>query len=354
MQTTVPTPPISRGVEVKLGQIDRELANLWKESHSVATRASLINFAIYTKGADAMEANSALLAELTRDHSCRAILIAADPDFPEPGVSAWINAHCHITRAGTKQVCCEQLSFHLRGPTSQLLPSIVFAHLDSDLPLYFWWQGEWGDEVTFSHIKWIDRLIFDSSTWKEPVSQFDRLRELSVALRSRERLCDLNWTRSSAMRLAVAHLFDHPTVLGAQDQIRSVEIEHGPQDGVQARLLVGWLAALLNWRSVNSVGDVFNFQDRSDQPLSVRFTSRGEEGIRSIQISTPRAVVQAERTETSHLIQTSILIGSSPPLIDFMPAGKTGLLEVLRAELATGGRHRVYHRALEVIHPHWA
>ncbi|MFQ3577657.1 MAG: glucose-6-phosphate dehydrogenase assembly protein OpcA, partial [Verrucomicrobiia bacterium] len=281
------------------------------------------------------------------------ILIVAEPDFPEPGVSAWINAHCHITRAGTKQVCCEQLSFHLRGPTSQLLPSIVFAHLDSDLPLYFWWQGEWSGEVNLTHIKWIDRLIFDSAAWHEPVSQFHTLRELSKALRSPERLCDLNWTRSSAMRLAVAHLFDHPTVLENREEIRSVEITHGPTDGVQARLLAGWLAALLNWCFVERVGERFVFQKRSGSSLFVQFTSQDEEGIRAIEICTPSATVRAEQGEKSSLIQTSIVIGSYPPLTDFMPAGKSGLLETLRAELATGGRHRVYRKAVDVMHPHW-
>ena len=55
------------------------------------------------------------------------IVIGADPSAKENRVEAWISAHCHVSRAGSKQVCSEQLSFLLEGPCTSLLPNIVFS-----------------------------------------------------------------------------------------------------------------------------------------------------------------------------------------------------------------------------------
>ena len=63
-------------------------------------------------------------------------MIGADPHSNNDRIEAWISAHCHVGRAGTKQVCSEQISFLLEGAKVRLLPSIVFSQLDSDLPLY--------------------------------------------------------------------------------------------------------------------------------------------------------------------------------------------------------------------------
>src|SRR5438094_1752103 len=133
---------LGSGIPVEVGKIDRELKKLWEQDSGAATRASLINFAIYCEGAQCMEENTQLIAEFTRDHACRAILISIEPGAPEQRVQAWISAHCHISRAGAKQVCCEQITFLLEGDARGLIPNIAFSHLDSDLPLYLWWRRQ--------------------------------------------------------------------------------------------------------------------------------------------------------------------------------------------------------------------
>ena len=74
-----------------------------------------------------------------------------------------------VTRAPTRreQVCSEQLSFVLEGPCVNLLTSIVFSHLDSDLPFYLWWQGEFHDPMDSQLWAWVDRLIYDSQSWRD-------------------------------------------------------------------------------------------------------------------------------------------------------------------------------------------
>ena len=126
------------GMPVELGQVDRELKKLWDEGGNAMTRASLMNLAVYSEAPGSLPANTELIFKITEDHACRAIVISADPNAKENHVEAWISAHCHVSRAGSKQICSEQLSFRLEGPCSKLLPNIVFSHLDSDLPFYLW------------------------------------------------------------------------------------------------------------------------------------------------------------------------------------------------------------------------
>src|SRR6266516_410767 len=130
----------SLGRQVELDKIDSELKELWAQTEGAMTRASLVNLAVYSEISDSLEPNTQLIAKLAENHACRAIVIGADCKPKTNRVEAWISAHCHVSRAGSKQICSEQISFLLEGGCTTLLPSIVFSHLDSDLPFYLWWQ----------------------------------------------------------------------------------------------------------------------------------------------------------------------------------------------------------------------
>src|ERR1043165_8557865 len=145
------------GFPGEIGKIDKELKKLWEQSEGAMTRASLMNLAIYSEKPGSLEANTDLIAKITEDHACRAIVIGADCGAKESRVEAWVNAHCHVSRAGSKKVCSEQLSFRLEGDCAILLPSIVFSHLDSDLPFYLWWQGDLHDPMDPQLWAWVDR-----------------------------------------------------------------------------------------------------------------------------------------------------------------------------------------------------
>src|SRR6476661_1100865 len=127
---------VSLGLPVEVGKISRELKKLWAENAGVKTRASLINLAVYSEAPGSLPENTRIISDITGDHACRAIVIGANPLAKENRVEAWINVHCHVSRAGSRQVCSEQLSFLLDGPSARLLPNIVFSQLDSDLPFY--------------------------------------------------------------------------------------------------------------------------------------------------------------------------------------------------------------------------
>jgi glucose-6-phosphate dehydrogenase assembly protein OpcA len=162
----------SLGLQVEIGKLERELKKLWEQNEGAMTRASLMNLAVYSEEAGSLEKNTQLIARITENHACRAIVICANCDAKENRVEAWISAHCHVGRAGAKQICSEQLSFRLDGSCAELLPNIVFSHLDSDLPFYLWWQGDLHDPMDPQLWAWVDRFIYDSETWQNFNEQF--------------------------------------------------------------------------------------------------------------------------------------------------------------------------------------
>ena len=84
----------SLGLQVEIGKIDTELKKLWQQSEAAMTRASLVNLAVYSEVPGSLAQNTQLIAELTLNLACRAIVIGADPTAKENRVEAWISAHC--------------------------------------------------------------------------------------------------------------------------------------------------------------------------------------------------------------------------------------------------------------------
>src|SRR5467141_1631076 len=184
----------SLGLSVEISRIDQELKKLWRDAEGAMTRASLMNLAVYSEEQGSLEKNTQLMSKITENHACRAIVIEADCNATEDRVDAWISAHCHVSSVGSKQVCSEQISFLLKGGCTTQLPSIVLSNLDSDLPLYLWWQGELHDPMDAQLWEWVDRFIFDSHDWKDFPAQMALVETAHRKAKQRLVLCDLNWT----------------------------------------------------------------------------------------------------------------------------------------------------------------
>src|SRR5438128_10278019 len=238
----------SLGFQVELNKIDSELKKLWAQGEGAMTRASLVNLAVYSEAPGSLEKNTQLIAKIAENHACRAIVIGADCKTKENRVEAWISAHCHISRAGSKQICSEQLSFLLEGPCTNLLPSIVFSHLESDLPLHLWWQDEFPDPMDPQLWTWVDRLIYDSQTWKNFDAQMRLVETAQNEAKQRIVLCDLNWTRLDKVRYAIAQFFDHPASHHHFGKIENLNIDYALGFKSTALFLIGWLGAQLNWK----------------------------------------------------------------------------------------------------------
>ncbi len=340
------------GLPVEITKIDRELKKLWEEASGAMTRASLINLAVYSEAPDSLGKNTALVAAIAENHACRAIVIAAAPAAKESKVEAWISAHCHVSRAGSKEICSEQLSFSLQGASTAFLPNIVFAQLDSDLPLTLWWQEEFRAPMDAQLWAWVDRVIYDSQSWRDFDAQLRLVETAQEEARERMVLCDLNWVRLVHFRLAFAQYFDHPATHHHLASLKAVRVEHAPGYRSTALLLVGWLAAQLQWENRQGKGDSLAFEKKDDdkvQKIEVKLAEAPGEPIGKLTVQTKTAEFCVEQKSAADLLELSFGRLKGRQMRQWLPAGKNDPVSLVEEELMRGGPHRVYLRALEQI-----
>lgn len=343
-------PEISPGLPVEIGRIDKELGKLWESSDDTKTRASLINLVIYTESAGQVAANTELIAKIAGQHACRAILIFANPAASEAKASAWISAHCHTAGQGTRQICSEQITFQLDGSTAAAVPNVVFSHLDSDLPLCFWWQGELPTAPDENLWNWVDRLIFDSQVWSDPAEQFSRVCAISQMAGSRTVLCDLNWTRLLTARFALANVFDHAAAHAAWPDITRIAITHTREARTTALLLAGWLAAQLDW-TLESVLGRHGFRNKKNGAIAFELIEAEGACISVIEFDADPTTITLRREKNSEFFHSSIQSTHSAEVSQMLPAGRDSLRENLLMELSRGGVHPLYNKALALVRP---
>jgi glucose-6-phosphate dehydrogenase assembly protein OpcA len=348
----MPTPAetFSLGQPVEIARIGKELKKLWHELEGTMTRASLINLAVYSEKPGSLEKNTQLIVKITENHACRALVIGANRGSKENRVDAWVNAHCHVTRAGSKQICSEQISFSLEGPCVNLLPSIVFSHLDSDLPLYLWWQEDFPDPMDPQLWAWVNRLIFDSQSWKDFGAQMRLVETAQQEAKQRIVLCDLNWTRLDKVRYAIAQFFDHPASHHHFGTIEKLNIDYAPGFKSTALLLLGWLGAQLNWKTnQQEMNGSCRFLDANNRKIDVELHQREGDPIGKITLNSSGVQFQVTPAHCGDLLEISRSGENETATPQMMPAQSNDPVDLMTQELLRGGPHRVYLRAVNCV-----
>ena len=345
-------PVLSPGLPVEIGEIDRELSRLWEQSEAGKVRASLVNLVIYSEAPDAIEANTPLLAEIAANHAFRALLVQGNPGAGDSAVRAWITAHCHLRSAGQNEICSEQITFQLDGPCTGRLPNIVFSHLDSDLPLYLWWQGNLQAQPNPQLWNWVDRLIVDSRSWSQPQDEFRRLQEISTLTRGHSAICDLTWTRLFNLRYAVAQLFDTPSAGRRLGQLRGVNIHHGPADRIAALEFLGWLASRLRWRLEAGTNETcFRREDGGTIRFALHAEPEGAASIASVHFDFGDTEARVRRDEIGEFYLLDFKPPGAPAVAQMLPAGREKTADVLLAELGRSSRHPLFWPSVRAIEP---
>ncbi|MCB1232876.1 MAG: glucose-6-phosphate dehydrogenase assembly protein OpcA, partial [Verrucomicrobiae bacterium] len=264
------------GVEVSVGEIDRALHEIFtggkeaQENPAGIARASLLNLAVFVEDPKSITEISAIIEELTRETACRAILILSSASG-NPAVRSWIQAHCRLSAQGEKTVCTEQVSFLLTGSDASLVRNTVFAHLDSDLPLVFWWRGELSDVFEERLFSRVDRFVFDSTMWAQPSVQFLRLCRAMEDSDEHFIPHDLAYTHSQPIRSMIARIFDDPVARQALNQLQGFEIQHQPGYRISAQWLAAWIAERLGGEleKNGSSADRYRFQKERSREFFV-------------------------------------------------------------------------------------
>lgn len=340
----------SLGTPVEIGRIEQELKKLWQEGEGAITRASLMNLAAYSEQSGSLKDNTQLMSKITEDHACRALVIEADCRSEENRVDAWINAHCHVSRTGNKQVCSEQISFLLRGGCTKQLPSIILSNLDSDLPFYFWWQGELHDPIDAQLWEWVDRFIYDSHGWKDFRGQMALLETAQREAKGRLVLCDLNWTRLDSVRFALAQFFDHPASHHRLAKISKIQIDFAPAFRSTALLFAGWLAAQLDWK-IDEVKSSYElrFAETSGRYIDVKLREHNGQPVHEITLTSGDVEFGVTYAKCGDLLEVSRVQTGEKRAPQLMPAGSNDAVSLISEELIRGGPHHVYLNALKCV-----
>jgi glucose-6-phosphate dehydrogenase assembly protein OpcA len=332
------------GAEVPLPKIDRALKEIWAGDQA-KTRSSLINFAIYSENPESLERNNDSLATITADHSCRALLITCLPQMHPQRARAWINALCRPYQ-GKQVVCSEQISFLLEGGDAAQVQNIVFAHLDSDLPLFVWWQGALTlnfEERLYSRIH---TLIVDSSAWAQPQVELASLLEASAAASFDVR--DLSWTRSHFLRTALASSFQDVKAREHLPMIESVEITHAVGQKCSALLLAGWIAQRLK-AVLDDSRPGLCFKKPDGAALRVTLVeSSAECALSSLHISAPCLDLSITREGGSAFVRTSAICeGHSHE--EMLPADVVSDAELIGEQLSRAGGNTHFRAVLPLL-----
>jgi glucose-6-phosphate dehydrogenase assembly protein OpcA len=344
------TETYSLGIPVEISRIDQKLKKLWQESEGAMTRASLMNLAVYSEETGSLNKNTQLMAKITENHACRAIVIEADCRAKGNSVDAWISAHCHVSGAGSKQVCSEQISFLLKGGCATLLPNIVFSHLDSDLPFYLWWQEEFREPMDPQLWAWIDRVIYDSQGWEDFRAQMRLVESAEQEAKQRIVLCDLNWTRLDHVRFALAQFFDHPASHHRLAKIGKLRIDFASRFRSTALLFAGWLAGQLGWRIENAKSSSeIRFISASGRKVVIELDERGERPIDKIALTSGDVEFLINHAQCGDLLEVSRGKLGEKRIPQLLPAGKNDPVSLMSEELMRGGPHDVYLHAVNCV-----
>jgi glucose-6-phosphate dehydrogenase assembly protein OpcA len=230
------------------------------------------------------------------------------------------------------------------------LPNIVFSHLDSDLPFYLWWQGEFHDPMDPQLWTWVDRLIFDSQRWNDFDAQMRLIETAEAEAKQRIVLCDLNWTRLVQVRLALAHSFDPPSARQKLKAISRIEIDFASDCRSTAILLAGWLAAQLGWKIEARKDETkFAFTTEAGNAVAIGLQEINREPISRCSIFSGTTEFRVTDAVDGDLLNVSVHCDGKERMQQLMPASRNDPVRLMSEELMRGGHHRVYLRAVNAV-----
>jgi len=337
MNATLEDSLIVLGQEVPLGRVDKALKELWGKDDA-RTRASLMNFAIYSEDPASIEANTRLLEEITREHACRGLLLLALPGG-KPHARAWVTAHCQL-HEGQKSVCSEQISFVLEGGTMNQVRNIVFAHLDSDLPLVCWWRNNLTANFSERFYSVMDMLFVDSSWWKDPAHDFAVLAAALDQSTARFRVYDLSWLRSHLFRTALASCFSGSAALEELRRLQSVEITHSKGHRLAGLLIAAWIGVRLKCTLDPSAGLKLVTPEGATISLSLRECGDGE-ALQRIELRSANASFSVSRDCGAAYVCTKVQMGGHQQ-DQMLPADPVTDAELISEQLSRLGCQSLY------------
>lgn len=356
-----------------VAEIEAGLSAMWRSAaesaggQSAVTRASALTLIVYVDNQEAAREVSNLIAEVTRQNPCRAVVMVMEPDGIPPGLMASVSAHCHLSAEGEKQICSEQITLDARGETGRELTSVVLPLTVSGLPIYLWWRAEgFAMPAYFDQILRVTQhVIVDSARFASTGADLRALAAWMQKYSGRIRLSDLNWARATPWRDVMAQCFDSPDRRPYLRRIRGLRIEYEMESArlstqrAQSLLLTAWLATRLGWefQRAESRGEnmprAFFFQSGGGEIKVERVLRKVEGGGSGVCFS---FVIEADPARFSFtrgldgkVVRTVAQVPGSQPIGQTVRIEAEDEIEILNDELMLAGRDYVYEEALALV-----
>jgi glucose-6-phosphate dehydrogenase assembly protein OpcA len=356
-----------------VGEIEAGLSAMWRSAaesaggKSAVTRASALTLLVYVDREEEARDVSNMLAEVTRQNPCRAIVMVMEPQKTPPGLMATVSAHCHMPMEGEKQICSEQITLNARGETGPELVSVVLPLTVSALPIYLWWRTEsFAMPAYFELIlRATQHVIVDSARFSAAGPDLRALAAWLEKYSGRIRLSDLNWARATPWREVMAQCFDSPDRRTYLSRIREVRIEYEMESKrltaqrAQSLLLTAWLATRLGWKfqRAESRGEnmprAFFFQADGGEVKVERILRNVEGGgcgvCFSLEILADGSRFSFSRGLDGRAVQTLAEVPGQSTIGRTVRIEAGDEIEMLNDELLLSGHDQVYEEALKLV-----
>lgn len=336
------------GEAVALRDVERRLRMLW-DTDTGMTRASAMNFAVVCEGGGSLERNTEIMREMTREHACRALLLATEKDAADEP-QAWITAHCQLAPGGKKHVCSEQVAILLPGHDPLALTNTLLTNLDSDLPLTLWWQGDFSSLWTAPLYTCIDRLVIDSAEWSDPAPQLALVENAWRDPASAFSVNDLSWTRVLPLRLALASAFDEPAALAGLRSISEMEIHYATGHRLAASMFAAWVMHQAGWALTDEKSGP-GYLMRTGSGGTVRLQLRESDSdcpVPLVRLNGPGLAVEVEHPAGSPFILSRVQT-STPMTERLTPCTSGSAAQLIIERLRRGCNTRFYFSLLPAV-----
>ena len=344
--------------QIDIRAIEQAITELWRsaaqgdDQQATVTRTCVLNLlVILHNGLDVTD----IIAALTDDFPSRAIVInvePADTDQDQPGLEAWVQAHCQIPTPGRPHMCCEQISIIARGSSIEQVPGTILPLLVPDVPVVLWYPyGDPFHDPLFERLSSMaDRAIVDTKTFPD---QHEGLRRMAARVGQEPAISDLTWGRITLWREQIAQSFDSLALMPQLHAVSKVEIRHTPKAQTQALLILGWLASRLEWKpqagGFGAQGGTLQMARNNDNleatlgPYPAHADNR-----RSASVKIICETVTVQVTHDEHdLLLTRIEAAGKPAIQRGVPWKIANLVALLAAELRLPGHDKPYIEALQ-------
>jgi glucose-6-phosphate dehydrogenase assembly protein OpcA len=237
-------------------QILKGLSKVWTtlgeeekaQGKPTVLRACAMTLIVATDEPDNGYHASQTISDLMKEHPSRGIVLVVSGEA-EKAVQARVLAQCWKPFGKAQQICCEQIEITSRPESWPNIGPTLAGLIVADLPVIFWCRhkGALSPSATRDQnagleavMSFATKLVVDTRD-EDSASALDIL----AGWRARGRIvADLEWTRLTAWREPLGHIFDNPDRDNRFSSFHEIGIGYtGDRPLPSVHYMAGWLSA---------------------------------------------------------------------------------------------------------------